>query len=388
MPTAGHAVEAHNAHGSPAGGRRAERLGGRENTNRRRAIAPPVASSGPAARAPIRVEAAPGCPRCGRPGDPLHHAMQDRMGPVHGRWSLARCRDCGIAWLDPRPVAEDLGRLYEGYFTHAPPAPPAQAEGWRGAVRGAALHQTYGYPVVASTPPLARAVAAVPMVRDKVGDAILHVPFVPVGRLLDVGCGNGGFLLRMQALGWRVEGVEPDPRAAHAAREATGAAVHASVAAARQGQGPGFDAVAANHVVEHVADPAGMVHDLAGLLRPGGWLALVTPNLGSKAHALFGAAWRHLDPPRHLVLLPLPSLVRMVEEAGLTVARASTRSPGLLGSWAASDHIARTGRLDGAPPRPRLGMVVRALAHGLAWPGREGGEETYLLARKPGGEKH
>jgi hypothetical protein len=51
----------------------------------------------------------------------LYRGLQDRLVGAPGEWNLKACdnAECGPLWLDPRPAAEDLGRLYENYYTHA-----------------------------------------------------------------------------------------------------------------------------------------------------------------------------------------------------------------------------------------------------------------------------
>ena len=41
----------------------------------------------------------------------------------------------------------------------------------------------------------------------------------PGGQLLDIGCGGGDFLAKMQHLGWEVTGTDPDEVAIAAARD-------------------------------------------------------------------------------------------------------------------------------------------------------------------------
>jgi hypothetical protein len=89
----------------------------------------------------IRVRPSPFCTMCGRRGEPLYHGLIDRVFDTPGRWNLKRCPDsaCGLLWLDPIPVAEDIGKAYANYFTHnpvsdgpreqiAPPPPRGPAE--------------------------------------------------------------------------------------------------------------------------------------------------------------------------------------------------------------------------------------------------------------------
>jgi hypothetical protein len=74
----------------------------------------------------------PNCYLCGTGGEPLYEGLKDRLFNAPGEWNLKRCPnpECGLLWLDPMPLEEDIGMAYETYFTHAapedmpPPAPP------------------------------------------------------------------------------------------------------------------------------------------------------------------------------------------------------------------------------------------------------------------------
>jgi SAM-dependent methyltransferase len=145
--------------------------------------------------------------------------------------------------------------------------------------------------------------------------------------VLDIGCGRGLLLNELRKLGWRVIGTELSDGAARFARESLGLDVRVG-GAGRLGLEEGsFDAVVLWHVLELVEDPAHLLHEVARLVRPGGFVLVAVPNFGSIEARLWKAGWFHLDIPRHLSHFTPETLSRMLAAAGFTWERGSYFSP-------------------------------------------------------------
>jgi SAM-dependent methyltransferase len=97
-------------------------------------------------------------------------------------------------------------------------------------------------------------------------------------RLLDVGAHAGRFMHLAQGRGWTVEGIELNPRTAAYAEARTGAAVHRVNAHTLSLNGHRYDAVVLTDVLEHIPEPKRLLAALAGLLEPGGVIAVKVPN--------------------------------------------------------------------------------------------------------------
>jgi len=74
-----------------------------------------------------------------------------------------------------------------------------------------------------------------------------------------------------------------------------------------------YDAIVCTEVAEHFHDPAGEFARLAGLLRPGGWLAVMT--LFQTDDARF-ARWRYRADPTHVVFYREATLRQLAERLG------------------------------------------------------------------------
>jgi 2-polyprenyl-3-methyl-5-hydroxy-6-metoxy-1,4-benzoquinol methylase len=199
---------------------------------------------------------------------------------AEGRF-LSRCMGCGAIALSPPPDDEELRAAYaatyygEGNRRFLPPLEAAVR--WFRARRARDID---------------RRVRRGQSVGDR-ADSVRP-------RALDIGCGRGFLLADLRDLGWEVRGVELSDVAARHARERLGLAVEVGNLEALRFPPASYDCIILWHVLEHLRDPAEILRRCAVWLRPGGQLVLAVPNLASWQAAWGGAAWFHLDPPRHL----------------------------------------------------------------------------------------
>ena len=278
------------------------------------------------------------CPVCGDAGRSL---FLDRLRDTTfysapGEWTLWRCGDCRSLYLDPRPTPETLGLAYRSYYTHAPRSAESEETKRRGLRAAVVGHLSRSEPAYVERLP------------------------VPEGavrpRLLDIGCGNGEFLLRAKKAGWEVSGCDFDPVAVEAARE-SGAEVRIGGAEVFRSALGSFDAVTLGHVIEHVGDPGGLLALCLDLLKPGGAIFVDTPNTDARGLQLFGRHWRGLEPPRHLVLFNWEALEQLMIRTGFERLERLPQKGLSLSLWLASDRI-RSGLRPETPRRPSLRLLA------------------------------
>lgn len=263
------------------------------------------------------------CPACGNERRRVLHAdLKDCVYGAPGTWTLQRCTGCGSAYLDPRPTCKMLPLAYESYHTHNPSLLSAGPERttWAQRIKRAFLNGYLNKRFGCELGPSSRlgwfVVRCCPARRIALECVWRCLPrTLPGGLLLDVGSGNGEFLMRARTLGWTVKGIEPDP-VARAQAMAQGLDVLPGAVEDLLAGSERFDVITLSHVIEHVHDPRRMLKCIHVLLKPGGMLFLETPNIESYGHQRFGSSWRGLEPPRHLVLLNRGSLEKMLRETG------------------------------------------------------------------------
>lgn len=204
----------------------------------------------------IRVQEARFCLLCDSEGKILYQNLRDRFFSAPGIWALLQCPKCGLIWLNPRPVDEDIGKLYEDYCTHQITIP--RFARLRGIIENSILAARLGYDSLASSSLqkiLGKALSWIGPIREIAELSVMALESHPKGKLLDVACGNGVFLAKMRDLGWEVTGVEPDEQAVKVAREYYGLDVYKGTLEEVGFQDNTFDAIILSHVIEHVPNP-------------------------------------------------------------------------------------------------------------------------------------
>ncbi len=209
---------------------------------------------------------------------------------VRNGYDIYRCCACGLLFVYPQPSSEEIIALYgDDYFKR----------GNKYSIAGGRDHDPNRQ-------------------NDLVKIAILQ-RYRPSGRLLDVGCGMGGFLEVAREKGYDVSGVEvSEYAAAHIRNE-----LRIEVANCRLSEAglssQSYDLVTMWDVFEHIDDPRRTLEEIHRILRPAGLLALSTGNAGSLWARVAGRFWQLLTPPQHLFFFDEKSLRKALELSGFAV---------------------------------------------------------------------
>jgi SAM-dependent methyltransferase len=218
-------------------------------------------------------------------------------GPFRRRFTkddygIAECLTCGLVQLQPTPTPETLRALYEtdSYF------------GGEGS----------GYSEYESQEPEYLATF-----RE---DVRRIAEFAPSGKVLEVGCGYGYFLQCALQAGYDAYGIDLSPTAVKWASERLPNRVFCGLLEeVPEIQEQQYDVIFGSHLIEHLTEPGAFLERAGKLLRPGGLLVLVTPNIASLLSRASGRRWVSYKIPEHVSYYDPRTITALLDRSGFSV---------------------------------------------------------------------
>ena len=211
------------------------------------------------------------------------------------KFTIWQCGNCSLRFTQDVPPQEEIGKYYrsEDYISHS--------DTQKGLVNSL-YHQVRKITLNTKRSWVKRATG-----RSE-------------GTLLDIGAGTGAFLNHMRSTGWKVEGVEPDPKAIEVAERRYKLTLNSPAelfgyADAR------FDAITMWHVLEHVHQLQEYIVQLKKLLKEDGVLLIAVPNYTSDDAAYYGEFWAAYDVPRHLYHFSPAAMKMLLQAHGFEICR-------------------------------------------------------------------
>lgn len=213
-------------------------------------------------------------------------------------FDVVKCLNCGLVYLNPMPVKEDISKIYD------------TSEYYRNDSEQADIPIGYSDYMI-----LEGHLAFV-------ADELLHpLRNVKAGKLLDVGCGMGFMLNRFRELGWDTCGVDISTYASEHARNKLGLKVYTGVPEELNLPENYFDLVTIVLAIEHMPNPKGTLERLHSLIKPGGIIVVTTHDIDGLWPRIIKDRWRHFNIPEHLHFFSKGTLKRMLEKAGFSTFR-------------------------------------------------------------------
>jgi len=194
--------------------------------------------------------------------------VKDTLLGSQEEYRIVRCPECGTLRMSPRPAFEERRRAFSDLYP--------------------LFDWALGRKRAQADKRIARFAPQIEQINRR------QRP----GRLLDIGCGDGYFLLGMQRRGWEVAGIELHEKVAAFARDELGLDVKGG-AESEVDWGGKYDCITLMGVIEDVDDPNACLGRCLEHLEDGGLLMVQTHNIECLEARFFGPDWFNIEAPRH-----------------------------------------------------------------------------------------
>ncbi len=141
----------------------------------------------------------------------------------------------------------------------------------------------------------------------------------PTDKVLEIGCGRGGFLNRLKEMGTESVGLELNRSAAQAARARGLNVLDQSIQDHARENPEKYDVVCSFQVAEHIADIRPFMQASLDALKRGGTLIVSVPNNESLVIARYPHYVANM-PPHHMGLWDMKSLINLPKIFGIELA--------------------------------------------------------------------
>ncbi|MBI9105105.1 MAG: class I SAM-dependent methyltransferase [Spirochaetales bacterium] len=210
-------------------------------------------------------------------------------------WAFVKCGNCGLVYQNPQPSAKELAGRYDSeYFNY-------EIEN-----EDAFFHlMELG-------------------LKDVGLDAIERRIFVegkadgekPV--FLDVGCATGRLIEHVGNRGWIGRGVEVCREAAEYGIRTRGVDISIGTLEEAAFEDCSVDVMHSSHLVEHLTSPNDFFKEASRIIKPGGFLITVTPDISGFQARMFGSGWRSAIAD-HMYLFSKKTLTKMLKKNGFII---------------------------------------------------------------------
>jgi len=140
------------------------------------------------------------------------------------------------------------------------------------------------------------------------------------GKLFDVGAATGILLYLARKRGWEIDGVEPSKWAVNHASKKYGIDIREGIFEEIKLPLNFYDAVTMIDLIEHIPNPKIGIEKAHKILKKGGILCIVTPDVRSFMAKFFGKKWWHFR-PAHLSYFSKRSLRYLLENSGFEICK-------------------------------------------------------------------
>lgn len=214
-----------------------------------------------------------------------------RYNTSEEKFTLDRCKECGIIFVNPRPSKSEMAKYYP--------------EKYRPRLTLSASHLE------------SRMKRYLPRKKAVFFRNPWYLDISEGTKVLDIGCGSGELLLLLKEKGCNAYGIDVDEVTTNYLRNVMNLnVITCDIDFGIPFQDGFFDAVFMRHSLEHFHNPLEVLKEVRRTLKTNGKLIIGIPNIDSLTAKFTGEYWGDLDIPRHLFHFSTSTIKTLVNHAG------------------------------------------------------------------------
>lgn len=237
-------------------------------------------------------------------------------------FNIVRCTNCTHVFTNPRPTLESIGVFYPdtaGYYVYDSLKPLKGTFGDK--INWSILTENFSFPKRDTVSPVHRLLGKMLYRLRARGIRCRHIPqYKSGGKVLDLGCANGNYLMFLKNLGFHdLYGIEINEQCVRQAHELGLTQVQQGKLTELNYQENFFDYIHMSMVLEHSHHPKALLENVFKLLKPNGQLILSVPNIHGFEAKVFGRYFYGLQVPEHLHHFHSKTITTILKNTGFQI---------------------------------------------------------------------
>jgi len=207
------------------------------------------------------------------------------------QWKIYKCDLCGLGVLNPQPDKDELTALYQNEY----------------------FQSHYDNELLSDSPEMKKRLT------QETHRLRFFRKFKKRGKILDIGCGRGYFLLACREKGYDVEGIDISSDAAAYVKKELNIPVHTGEFGNIELPDKTYDVITMWHSLEHTNNPHLYIQNARKWLKNDGILVVDVPNYEGHDAKMNWHNWPQWDLPYHFFHFTEDSLTCLLHKHGFAV---------------------------------------------------------------------
>lgn len=226
------------------------------------------------------------CPNCGSSDFKIILKSKDnRFGKDDKFFTIVKCKKCGLNYLNPIFLENELGQFYGVDFYSGNKNYLSKIGGLIYLIKTSSFMKTIG-------------------------------KYKKRGKVLDVGCGLGGLVSSFIKYGYDAYGIEINEDSKQFIEDKLKKKIIFNNLKKTNFKKKSFDIITTTHVLEHVYDLKSFLEEVKNNLKDDGFFYIRVPNSNFFEYKIFKNYAYNLEVPRHLLFFTRQSLETVLKNAG------------------------------------------------------------------------